>query len=122
MDACIIVSFVIFFLLHPLYQRRQYLLLYLSAITYKIVINKEDTPSPPHFIYCIINQNRNYFFVANVMILFNLCWGYLNDIVLVFYPFGEQISDIYPFNPAILIYLKMDIKNRYELNYLIKSE
>ena len=54
-------------------------------------------------------QNRNYFIIVNLMILFNLCWGYLDDLVLVFYPFGEMLAALYPFNPNTLIYFVFNI-------------
>jgi DNA-binding CsgD family transcriptional regulator len=57
-----------------------------------------------------LNQQGNtYFIIANFMILFQFCWGYLADTMLVFYPFGAQINELYPFNPMILVYLAFNI-------------
>lgn len=69
-------------------------------------------------------QNRNYFIIVNAMILFNLCWGYLNDLVLVLYPFGAIITELYPFNPNALIYLVFNIWTvlfLYKNNFFIAS-
>lgn len=67
------------------------------------------------------NQNKqgmNYIIIVNAMILFNLCWGYLNDLVLVSYPFGSIIVEMYPFNPNTLIYL---VFNLWTILYLYKN-
>lgn len=52
---------------------------------------------------------RNYFLAINVMILFYICWEYLDDFTLVFYSIEVKMSDIYPFNPIIPIYLAFNI-------------
>jgi len=77
-------------------------------------------------IYCIFiamknmedKQKRNYFLSVNAMILIYYCWGFSNDIALVFYPFGEGIYDLYPLNPVILIYL---LSNIWTILYLYKN-
>ncbi len=63
-------------------------------------------------------RDRNYFIIVNAMILFNLCWAYLDDLVLVSYPFGSIIVEIYPFNPNTLIYL---VFNLWTVLYLYKN-
>jgi DNA-binding CsgD family transcriptional regulator len=70
------------------------------------------------------NQNRNYFIIVNAMILFNLIWGYLDDIVLVFYPFGAIITELYPFDLNVLIYLLFNLWTGlylYKKDYFIAS-
>jgi DNA-binding CsgD family transcriptional regulator len=69
-------------------------------------------------------QDRNYFIIVNTMILLSLCWGYLDDIVLVFYPFGEMFAELYPFNLNTLIYLLFNLWTAlylYKNNYFIAS-
>ena len=77
-------------------------------------------------VYCIFialknvedKEKRNYFLSVNAMILIYYCWGFVNDIALVFYPFGEGIYDLYPLNPVIVIYL---VSNIWTISYLYKN-
>lgn len=69
--------------------------------------------------YLIDRQLRYYFLAINAMILIYNCWGYMNDVALVFYPLGSLIYAIYPFNPVILIYL---LGNIWTIIYLNKNK
>ena len=63
-------------------------------------------------------HEKSYFIALSIMVIIWNCWGYFSDCALIFYPFGAEICEIYPFSPLILFYFVINI---WTIAYLYKD-